>query len=749
MSVVRTVAGREFRSFVDQPTAYVLAVAFLVLSLFLTFRSMYATGGATLRPLFDLLPLLLAVFVPAVTMRSVAEERRGRTLDWLIAQPIDEVRLLLGKIGGNVAFVLLAVAGTLPTALGVALVSDADPGIMVAQYVGAALLTLQLVAVGVWASTITRNQITAFIVAASLSLALFLIGLPVVQIGLPPAVAGVLARLSVLGHFENVARGVVDLRDVLYFVSTAGLFFVLALAALARHRLAPGGPESRRLAVGTGLVAVIVVALNLLGSHVPGRLDLTRDRLFTLAEGTREMLGGLDDMVQVTLYASSELPPEVQLQLRDVRDLLRDFERHAGGALVVRDVDPDEDEEAAEAAASAGVLPIEFNVLRDDEFQVRRGYYGMTVGYADELEVFPYIERTDDLEFRLASTLAAMTDEERPRLVFATGAGARSHTAMPGLRESLAERYEFGTWALDADTLRPLSPDTVAVVVLAGPTALLDSAAVEHVRRFADGGGAVLALVEGVEVDPRSLQPRPVRTGLESLLGERGVGVAGDLVADLASSERVSLGRRGLFNVVAPYPLWPVAVPAGDHPTTRGLGRLSLGWSTALEVRDSASVTPLWSTTDAAALRPPSLPIFPDQSWDIPDDQLAPRVTAVAVDPAAAAEAEEPSTGASARGRMVVVADADFASGQFLQGNPQNLAFLANAVDWLAQDESLIRIRAKDRTPPALVFTSDLSRDLLKWGNLAGVPILFALVGVVRVTGRRRRAETRWKEVVA
>ena len=86
---------------------------------------------------------------------------------------------------------------------------------------------------------------------------------------------------------------------------------------------------------------------------------------------------------------------------------------------------------------------------------------------------------------------------------------------------------------------------------------------------------------------------------------------------------------------------------------------------------------------------------------------------------------------------------------QFMQQNPANLTFLANSINWLAQDEALIAIRSKNRTPPNLVFESDMSRNLLKWGNLVGVPLLFVLLGVVRVTGRRRRAEARWKEVVA
>jgi ABC-type uncharacterized transport system involved in gliding motility auxiliary subunit len=101
------------------------------------------------------------------------------------------------------------------------------------------------------------------------------------------------------------------------------------------------------------------------------------------------------------------------------------------------------------------------------------------------------------------------------------------------------------------------------------------------------------------------------------------------------------------------------------------------------------------------------------------------------------------------RGRLIVVGDASFAEAQFVQQNPGNVAFLANAIDWLARDEALIGIRSKNRTPPNLLFESDSSRNLLKWGNLLGVPLLFVLFGAVRVTGRKRRAEARWGEVVS
>jgi ABC-type uncharacterized transport system involved in gliding motility auxiliary subunit/ABC-type transport system involved in multi-copper enzyme maturation permease subunit len=733
-----TVARREVRGYFDQPTAYVLIVAFLAISLFLAFRTMYALGAASLRPLFDLLPVLFAIFVPAATMRSLAEERRSRTLEWLLAQPLSETEVLLGKFMGDWLFVMLALAGTVPTAVGVLLVSDADPGIVIAQYIGAGLLASQFVAIGLWASSFTRNQITSFIVAAAVCFTLFLIGVPVVQIGLPPVLAGALARLSVVSHFENVARGVVDLRDVVYFASTTALFLFMALGAVLRDRLSHGRAEWRRLRVGVAVVAALVVMVNLLGSYVRGRIDLTSANLYTLEQGTRDLLSALDDIVQVKLFASAELPPELQLQLRDVRDLLADMRRASNGRLVVEDVNPDANENAASEAAALGVYPVEFNVLRDDEFQIRRGYYGLAVVYADRSEVTPVIQRTDDLEFRLASAIYNMTTTDRVGIAYMQGYGTARLGDVPGLMQSLGERYDMRALDLGGEEPPAISRDSTEVLIVGGPTETLDSLAVQRIRDFVDAGGAALLMLEPVRLDPQTPMAMPVQSGLEPLLEERGVSMMSRLVLDLVSSERVNVGRQGIFQVIAPYPLWPIARRASNHAITSGLNALTLGWAAPLEITDSANVQPLWMTSEAGGLHGVGDPILPNQEWNVPEADLRTRILGVAVTPAEG----------DGRGRMVVLGDASFIEPQFIQANPGNLAFLANAIDWLAQDEALIRIRSKDRTPPSLVFESDASRNLLKWGNLVGVPALFVLVGALRVTGRRRRAESRWGEVV-
>ena len=756
------VARREIGTFFDHPTAYILVVAFLSLGLFLTFRTLYAAGIATMRPFFDMLPWLFAIFIPAMTMRSLAEERRSGTLEWLLAHPLGEAEVIAGKFIGNWIFALIALAGSVPTAAGLLMVSEADAGIMAAQYIGAGLLAALGVAVGLWASSLTRNQITAFMVAASVSFFLVLIGTPVVLIGLPPALGAAVSRLSVIGHFTNVARGVVDLRDIIYFLSTTALFLVLATGLLSRERLALGRGAYRRLRIGTAALAAVVVVVNLLGGNIRGRLDLTSGGLYTLSDGTRAILGELDDIVTLKLVVSDELPTELVPSLRDVRDLVSDLRRAARGQLIVENLNPDDDEDVAAEARALGVTQNEFNILRDDEFEVRRGWFGLALLYADEREVIPYIARTDDLEFRILSSISSMTTEVKPRVTFLTGFGAESATTYPSLRQGLVDRYEIGRADLSGDTIPELDPDTLDIIVLAGPDQTMSDESIQRVRSYVEGGGAALLLLDNNQVSPQSPITSPVSTGLEGFLEENGIRMDAGMAMDYSSNSTISMGRQGIFNLVRPYPLWPIAFKGDDHPTTRDLSNLTVGWATAITVTDSAAVRRLWVTSEAGYVQPSGGMIMPEALPEPDPDDLRTVTLAVALDARVAedggaedggaedggAEDGEAEDGEAAKiGRMIVVGDVDFLQEQFIRSNPQNLIFAANAIDWLAQDEALIGIRSKTRTPPAMSFTSDFQKTALKWGNLVGVPLLFVLAGTVRVTGRRRRAEARWEEM--
>tara|TARA_B100000530_G_C15930623_1_gene476701 strand:- start:367 stop:2607 length:2241 start_codon:yes stop_codon:yes gene_type:complete len=746
MKRTRIVAEREIQNFFDHPTAYILMVAFLGLSLFLAFRSIYALSLASLRPLFDLLPWLFAVFIPALTMRSVAEEKRTGTIEWLSSYPLGELEILMGKLIGNWFFVMLSLAGTLPMALGVFLLSDADPGIMLAQYIGASLLAMQGVAIGLWASTATKNQVTAFILATSVSFALVFIGTPVVLYGLTPFLGTALSRLSVMGHFENVARGVIDLRDIVYFLSTAGLFVAMAVGLLVKQRLSEQRESYKRLRAGIAVSLGLVVVTNLLGGNIGGRVDLTRESLYTLSPGSKETLDNLSDLVTLKLFISDELPSELQPTLRDVRDLISDMNRAGGDNLVVENLNPGDDLDVAAEARSLGIIENEFNVLRDDEFEVRRGWFGLALLYADQQEVIPFISGTADLEFRIASAISVMTTDKRPSVAFLTGLGALGESELPSLGRALMERYEVTSLDLSQESDLGLDPENMDLVIMAGPKEPVSEKKVNEIENFISQGGGALILVDKHQISLETPTTSLVTTGLEEFLQRQGIGVDEGLVMDYGSNSNISMGPQGLFNVVRPYPLWPIGLKGSLHATTRDLNGLSAGWATAITIADSVeNIERLWITTEAGGIQPPNSLIMPDALLQPDPDGFQTVTLAVAI----GGGETEPTTNDVREGRIIVVGDVDFLEESFIQVSPDNLIFAENAIDWLAQDEALIAIRSKTRTPPPIVFTSDFQKASLRWGNLIGVPLIIVIYGVMKVTGRRRRAEVRWGDFIA
>src|SRR3989475_6027575 len=452
MRAIWTIARRELKALFDQPAGYILLIVFTAVNAFLFFRQADLYGVASLRPMLDFLPWILLLLVPAVTMRALAEDVRSGTLEVVLAQPISQLELLLGKYLGQVLFLWLALAITLTIPLGLALGTAPQLGIMVAQYVGAALLILALAGIGVWASSVTRNQVTAFILAVTVTFVLILVGLDPLIVGLPAQLGAIAASLGVLSHFSSIARGVIDLRDAVYSVSLAVLFLVLAYFALLSRKMTPQGEALKRLRLGTALLAVAVIVVNLL--RIDGRIDLTPGNSFTLSPATRQLLGTLPDLVTVRLFASAALPPEVSFLKRDVDDLLSDYRAAGHGKVKLIIADPATDSAALREARSLGIPPVQFNVLGQSELQVKEGYLGIAVRYGDGVKTIPFVQQTNDLEYRLTSDIRALTHPDRSTVALgeiSDAAAARGQRTFEALREQLGRNYTVRPFAL-ADT---------------------------------------------------------------------------------------------------------------------------------------------------------------------------------------------------------------------------------------------------------------------------------------------------------
>ncbi|HEV8095416.1 MAG TPA: ABC transporter permease [Burkholderiales bacterium] len=242
MRAIRIICRRELAAYFGSPVAYVFLVIFLLLAGFFTFTAgaFFERGEASLSAFFGWHPWLYLVLVPAVGMRLWAEERRAGTIELLLTMPITTWQAILGKFLASWLFLALALALTFPVVLTVNVLGEPDNGAIAAGYVGSFLLAGAYLALSCMTSAMTRNQVVAFILSVVLCLFLILVGFnPVTDLlarWASPAVVDTVASFSVITHFDGFQKGVLDTRDLFFFLSVIG-FALFATGVIIRgHR---------------------------------------------------------------------------------------------------------------------------------------------------------------------------------------------------------------------------------------------------------------------------------------------------------------------------------------------------------------------------------------------------------------------------------------------------------------------------------------------------------------------------------
>ena len=224
------VLKRELGAYFGTPVAYVFLIIFLVLSGYLTWNlgQFYELGQADLRPFFAIHPLLYLALIPALSMRLWAEERRSGTIESLLTLPITMGGAVLGKFLAAWAFVGIALALTFPIWITVNYLGDPDNGVIIASYIGSLLMAGGFLAIGSAVSAATRSQVIAFIITVVICFGLLLAGHPMVlgfaKLALPQWLVDGVASLSFITHFSSISKGVIDLRDLIFFGLLIGFF---------------------------------------------------------------------------------------------------------------------------------------------------------------------------------------------------------------------------------------------------------------------------------------------------------------------------------------------------------------------------------------------------------------------------------------------------------------------------------------------------------------------------------------------
>lgn len=240
MSNVGTIFRRELRSYFDSPIAYIFMIVFLLLTVGWYMTTFFLAQAADMRGFFANLPLFLLFFLPAITMRLWAEERRIGTLELLMTLPMKGWQVVLGKYLAALSFYAIALAGTLTVPVMLVALGNPDLGAIFAGYLGSLLLGALYLSIGIFVSGLFRDQIAAFVVGLVACFFFFIVGDGTVAGTIDGWISGLGAFLQrhvgLMEHFSDIQRGVIDLRNIVYFVSMSALFLVLNTLSLEGRR---------------------------------------------------------------------------------------------------------------------------------------------------------------------------------------------------------------------------------------------------------------------------------------------------------------------------------------------------------------------------------------------------------------------------------------------------------------------------------------------------------------------------------
>lgn len=413
-SGVFRIARKELSAYFSSPAAFIFIGVFLAALLFIFFwvDRFFARNIADVRPLFEWMPILLIFLVSAMTMRMWSEERRAGTLEFLLTAPVSTLDLVIGKFLACLALVAITLALTLPIPVTVSILGPLDWGPVAGGYIATLALASAYISIGLFVSSRTDNQIVSLIVSTLICGAFYVAGSDSLTSLFGNAGGEFLRLLGSGSRFESIARGVIDLRDIYYYLSIFGVFLVLNLYSLESLRWSAQGRDKKhshwRLAAA--LAAANLIAGNFwLGQLTWARADLTEGSVYSISDETKSYLRQFQEPLLIRGYFSAQTHPLLAPLVPRLRDLLKEYEIAGHGQVRVEFIDPQKDPALeSEANSEYNIKPVPFQTENKYSASVTNSYFNILVKYGSEFQTLGFrdlIEIKQDSETNVSVNL--------------------------------------------------------------------------------------------------------------------------------------------------------------------------------------------------------------------------------------------------------------------------------------------------------------------------------------------------------
>jgi ABC-2 type transport system permease protein len=748
-----TIIRKEFSTFFGSITGYLVVALFLLItSLFLwVFPGNYNLidgQRASLKAFFDLAPWLYLFLIPAITMRMFAEEQRMGTIELLLTRPISQRQLVGGKF---LAALLLVVLSLLPTLLYFFSVhqlgnpvGNIDTGATWGSFIGLLFLASVYIGIGLFASALTANQVISFLLATASSFVFFL-GFDFAASSIPfLPVQNFLYNSGIQQHYLSISRGVIDSRDLFYFVLITTIFLFFTLIKISTYSLT-------KLLKKNAFILYSLILLMVLGgaSYRIFRIDLTQEKRYSLSSTTRQLLQNQDQPLGIEVYLSGNLPAAMKGFQEAIIEKIEDLNAYAPVRIVHQITDVysissnDERNKIIGELINAGIQPFNFGHKTTEGMSTRQIFPGVIISNRKRalavnlLKNNPMLgpdenlrQSTELLEYEFARAIRILQREEKPRIAFLDKEAGASRYETGDLRYSLSENYE-----LVDRTARELSTDdSVKTLIIAAPELPFSEEEKLHIDQFIMRGGKTLWCIDPVSVSIDSLS-----VGLSTLAFEQGLNIRdqlfrygvrinSDLVQDAFCLEYpINTAPPGQASSFTPAPFYyaPLAQAVASHPLSRNINNVLLEFTSSLEpVGNEIKGTPILTTSAYArsvqtpvevsllsATNPPDQALF-NQAYITTGILLEGSFTSAFKNRMTSEYGIKSTIDQSKPSKMIVISDGDLIKNKVRErnGQPQilplgydqysgqtfgNRDFLVNCVDYLNDDSGMMQIRSK------------------------------------------------------
>lgn len=634
-----TLLKKELSSFFSSLIGYLTIIVFLVLTglMLWVFKGDFNIldyGFAGMDGLFVIGPFLYLFLIPAITMRMFAEEKKNGTMELLLTKPLSEMKLIWAKFLAGFVLVFISLLPTLVCYFSVVALGDPvgniDTGSVVGSYLGLLMLGAAFVAIGLFASSITNNQIVAFILAAIISAFMQLGFEAIYHMGFLGKADLFFRSLGMSYHYESISRGVIDTRDVIYFASVIALF-MMATRIVLQSRKWKGWHKKKDLRRNhlIELVAgvLIVVFSNVIGYYVFGRLDLTSEKRYTLSQSTKNILKKIDEPILYRVYLEGDFPADFKRLQNETKEMLNQF-RAYNKNVQYEFVNPnsfDNNEERKvfyQKLAQKGIQPTQIQVNTGNGVTTQVLIPAADVIYKGSetsiqlLQSQKYVDQTQllnnsiqSLEYVLQSPIRALARGQKPTVAFMRGHGELPLPNMADIISTLYEFYNLDTALMNGNinslTMRTVDPkdstkyvfrNKFDLIIIAKPTRQFSDQDLYILDQYVMYGGKLLWLVDPLDADMDSLQyaSQAVSTrfplNIDEMLFTYGARINPDLTMDIRCRPiPMTVGMVGDKPQIQfqPWLYFPEIVPLSSHPIVRNLDLIKTDFVSSIDLIDN------------------------------------------------------------------------------------------------------------------------------------------------------------------